>query len=425
MKFTKEEKSWIAYDWANSVYATMMLAAIFPIYFVGVAEGAGQVGDYWWSVGTMVATGIAAVLAPVLGAVADYRGMKKRIFSVFLAMGVVFTGLCGLVDSWQLMLLGYVCSHVGYSGANMLYDSFLTDVTTRERMDRVSSWGYAMGYIGGSTIPFLMSVALITFGEAIGIDGTLAVRISLGIAVAWWTIFSIPILRNCHQQYGEPLPSGNFVGNTLGNLVATFRKIAADRGLLLFILAYFFYIDGVNTVIGMSTAYGATLGLDSVSMILALLVTQLVAFPCAILFGKLATKKGAIPLLSLSIGLYLVICGVGFVMGLGVEEGFLTISQATGLFWMLAVMVGLVQGGIQALSRSHFGKLIPPEKSSEYFGVFDIFGKFAAVMGPALYALIRGTTGRSSFAILSISLLFLVGGILLLMSRKYGERKAV
>ncbi len=416
MKFNKEERSWITYDWANSVYATTMLAAIFPIYFVATA---GSEGDYWWGVGTSIATGIFAILAPIIGAIADYKGMKKKLFSAFLVLGIVFTGLCAVVDNWQLMLVGYIISHIGFSGSILLYDSFITDVTTEDRMDRVSAWGFGMGYIGGSTIPFIMSIALITFGESFGVDGTLAVKLSLLITVIWWAVFSIPFLRNCTQKHGSDIPAKHLVKNTFSELYKTFKSIVKNRGVILFILAYFFYIDGVNTVIGMSTAYGATLGLDSVGMILALLVTQLIAFPCAILFGRLAGKFGSVNLLTLSIGIYLIICATGFIMGFGIEENFLTIPQATAIFWALAVMVGLVQGGIQALSRSHFGKMIPKEKSSEYFGVFDIFGKFAAVIGPVLYASVRSATGRSSFAILAIVILFIIGGAIMIFGRKY------
>ncbi len=415
-KFTKQEKSWISYDWANSVYATIMLAAIFPIYFTSVA---GDGGDFWWGVGTSIATGLAAVLSPILGAFADYSGNKKKIFSTLLVFGIGFTGFCAFVDAWQLMLVGYVISHMGFTLTNMVYDSFLVDCTTNERMDRVSAWGFSMGYIGGSTIPFLLAIALNLFGENFGINSTMAVKISLIIAVVWWGVFSIPILKNVKQQHGISKSSGHKVGDVLSSLWGSIKNMVKDKKILFFILAYFFYIDGVHTVINMSTAYGATLGLDTTGMILALLVTQLVAFPCAILFGRLAGKFGTIKLLTFAIGFYFIICILGFIMGFGIEEGFLTLSQAQLIFWVLAFCVGLVQGGIQALSRSHFGKLVPKEKSGEYFGVFDIFGKFAAILGPAIYAFVRGTTGRSSFAILAIITLFLVGGIFIIVGRKY------
>jgi UMF1 family MFS transporter len=407
MKFTKTEKSWMLYDWANSAYATIMVAAVFPIYFAGqFAEGGG---DFWWGIGTSVATTIMAVAAPFLGAMADYRGWKKKLLAGFIALGLIFVGVSALADTWQMMLAGYVLSHVGFSGSCLIYDSFLTDVTKPDRMDAVSSYGFAMGYLGGSTIPFILSIALISLGGRFGVDGALAVKLSLGITVLWWGLFSIPILKNVRQQYGAAVPKAHWARTTFRSVWATAVNLLRNKQILTFMVAYFFYIDGVSTVINIATAYGATLGLDATGMILALLVTQIVAVPCAILFGKLSGKVGAMKMILLAIFIYLGICLLGFLMGLGLEEGFLTDGQAMVLFWVLAVAVGTVQGGIQAISRAYFGKLVPPEASGEYFGFFDIFGKFAAVLGPALYALIKGVTGRSSYAILSIAVLFLLG----------------
>ena len=184
-RFTRIEKSWITYDWANSVYATIILAAVFPIYFAEVAGSAGVVGDVYWGYATSIATLTVALLAPILGAVGDFRGMKKKLFTTFLVIGVVFTATMAMTDQWQMMLVGYVCSYIGFSGSLLFYDAFLTDVTTADRMDRISAWGYAMGYIGGSTIPFLISIALILFGSAIGIDGTLAVKLSCLLCSLW------------------------------------------------------------------------------------------------------------------------------------------------------------------------------------------------------------------------------------------------
>ncbi len=417
-KFTKEEWSWIFYDWANSSYATIMLAAIFPIYFSGTAAAYGVDGDYWWGIGSSVATFIIAVFSPILGAFGDYKGAKKRLLALFISIGLIFTLSCALADSWQLMLIGYILSYIGFAGSCLFYDSFLTDITTRDRMDMISAWGYSMGYIGGSTIPFLLSIAIILFGPAYGISDATGTKISLVIAVIWWGVFSVPILKNCHQKYGVDIPRTELISTTLKNLIHSMKELLASKVILLFIFAYFFYIDGVNTVIKMSTAYGTTLGLDSTGMILALLLTQIIAFPCAILFGKLAGKFSSVNMLISSVSIYLIICILGFYMGFGIEEEFLTQSQALSIFWALSVLVGMVQGGIQALSRSYFGKLIPSEKSNEYFGVFDIFGKFAAMMGPALYSIVKGLTGRSSFAILAIILLFLAGGGILIANRK-------
>ncbi|MEI8216848.1 MAG: MFS transporter [Eubacteriales bacterium] len=421
-KFNKRERNWIMYDFANSAYATIMIAAIFPIYFVSVCKEAGIVGDVWWGIGTSITTFTLAILAPFLGAIADFKGMKKKLFTGFLIVGLLFTIFNAFVDNWQLMLLGYVLSNIGWAGSLLFYDSFLTDVTTKEKMDRVSAWGYGMGYIGGSTIPFVMSILLIMFGEKIGVDSVQAVKLSLIITAAWWLVFSIPFLKNIKQTHYIELPPSGLLVFAFRNIWDTIKNIVANKGILLFMVAYFFYIDGVNTVIHMATSYGATLGLDGTGMILALLVTQLVAFPCAILFSLLSSKFGTINMIISAIIIYFFICIMGFYMGFGMEQGFLDNKQALNLFWILAVMVGTCQGGIQALSRSYFGKLIPPERSNEYFGFFDIFGKFAAILGPLLYALIAAATGRSSFAMGSIIFLFLAGGIILFISRKHLAR---
>ena len=415
-KFTQEEKSWILYDWANSVFATIMMAALFPIYFTGVA---GESGDIWWGYGSSAATLVMAVLAPIVGAMGDRKDKKKKIFSVFLVLGLVGTAACAVITDWHLLLVSYVISAIGFSGSCLCYDSFLTDVTTPERMDRVSAWGYAMGYIGGSTIPFLVAIALVMLHEQIGISNAQAIQISVWITVVWWAVFSIPFLRKVKQKYyDETAPEKGFVKETLGRVVQTGKSILKNKHLRYFVLAYFFYIDGVGTIIKMSTAYGSSLGLGSTGMILALLVTQIVAVPFAIWFSKLGEKIGGLKVILMGIGVYTLVCVLGFIMGLGMEEAFLTNGQALIIFWVLAVLVGTSQGGIQAMSRSYFGKIIPKEKSNEYFGFFEIFGKFASVIGPLLYSVISSLTGRSSFAILSIILLFVVGGGILLAGRK-------
>ncbi|MDD2371938.1 MAG: MFS transporter [Firmicutes bacterium] len=413
-KFTKLEKSWISFDWANSVYATIMMAAIFPVYFTAIVNDINGKGDMWWAVGTFIATFTMAILAPILGAIADYKGMKKKLLIFFLLLGLGFTLFNAITDNWKFMLVGYIFSFIGFLGSSLIYDSFITDITTKDRMDKVSAWGYAMGYFGGSTIPFLAAIALIMTLDS----KTVAVKISLVIAVTWWAIFSIPMLLNVKQKYYTEKSPGNLIINTFKNIKKTMIDIFKEKRILYFLLAYFFYIDGVNTVISMATAYGASLGLDTTGMILALLVTQLVAVPFAILFGRLANKFGSLNLILTAIFMYAFICILGFIMGLGIEESFLSIDQALILFWILAILVGTSQGGIQALSRSYFGKLIPPSRSTEYFGFYDIFGKFAAILGPGLYGLVRVTTGRSSLSILAIIFLFIIGGIFILINKK-------
>lgn len=505
-KLTKGEKSWVFYDWANSVYATIIMSAVFPIYFSNIAKSAGFSGDVFWGYATSIATFLVAIAAPFLGAIGDFKGMKKKLLTIFMLVGVVFTLLMAITDQPMLMLIGYGISYVGFAGANLFYDSFLTDVTTNERMDRVSAYGYAMGYLGGSTIPFIISIALVMFGSKIGIDGTMAVKLSVVLTSLWWAGFSIPILLNVKQTHHVETPPSKLAAHAMKNLGLTIKSIVLDRRLAFFILAYFFYIDGVGTIIHMATSYGSTLGLGSVGMILALLVTQIVAVPCSILFSKFSAKIGTIRMLCIGIGIYMVVCMLGFYMGFSLEpkqfayeESFSQVVDANSagidsttleqlktdglailsnpdraeqftklvdtaaaadgaqteqlttlktaavaflsndanakefddaldfsaiLFWILATLVGTSQGGIQALSRSFFGKLIPAERSNEYFGFFDIFGKFAAVMGPALYALFASLTGRSSIGILSLILLFAIGGTILITQRRHFEEKS-
>lgn len=415
-KFTKTEKSWILYDWANSVYATNILAVIFPIYFNSVCQASGADNLVLWSYGTSISTFFVAILAPILGALADHKGYKKRLFAVFLFIGVAFTLSNAFVDSYQLLLAGYVLSHIGFSGSCLFYDSFLTDVTTNERMDRVSSWGYAMGYIGGSTIPFILSIILLM---VMGMDNVLAFKLVIILTSLWWLVFSIPMLKNVKQiHYVEG--QKNLVRSSLSNLWRTARDIFADKKIFVFLIAYFFYIDGVNTIIAVSTSYGSKLGLGNISMILALLMTQIVAVPFSILFARLAEKLGSINVLCGAVGVYFFITLVGFFMGFNIEQhpgdqGALTLSLV--LFWCMAFLVGTVQGGIQAISRSYFGKLIPAQRSNEYFGFFDIFGKFAAVIGPLLVAFFTQATGRDSVGVISLSLLFAVGFTMLFAGR--------
>ncbi|MBE5785553.1 MAG: MFS transporter [Clostridiales bacterium] len=418
-RFTKRERSWILYDWANSIYATNIMAAIFPIYFPMMATDAG---DKLYGFAVSAANLVIALLAPMLGAIGDFRGMKKKLFTAFLVIGLVFTAVMAIFDSWELMLIGYVISHIGFSGSCLFYDSFLTDVTTPERMDKVSAYGYAMGYIGGSTIPFIISIAiLLLMGQSV-----LSYKISILIVVIWWAVFSLPFLKNVEQVYSVDDPPAELAKAAFSNMIKTFRSIIADKRLLFFIIAYFFYIDGVSTIISMATNYGETLGLGTIGMILALLVTQVVAVPFSILFSNLAKKVGAIRMITVAVCVYFVITIMGFIMGFNIElaemnGGDVAAATATStvLFWILATLVGTVQGGIQALSRSYFGQIIPPERSNEYFGFLDIFGKFSCVIGPALYSLVYSLTDRPSLGILSIILLFLAGAVALALGRKY------
>lgn len=410
-QFSLEERSWMLYDWANSAYATIIMAAILPIFFKSMTTEAGisaNVADSYWGYATSIATLIVAILAPILGTIGDYKGMKMKFFKIFFAIGIVSTAALAFTTGWSAILVIYMITTVGFAGANLFYDAFLVDITSRDRMDRVSTYGYAIGYIGGSTIPFIIAILLIMFGHHIGISKLLATQISFLITAIWWGAFTIPFLRNVKQKYyiePEPRP----VINSFKRLYITFKNIRQYRTIFLFLLAYFFYIDGVNTIIHMAAVYGDSVGVDANNLLLALLVTQIVAFPCAILYGKLAEKFGNHSMILVGIGVYIIICFLGYRMSTPLE------------FWMLALLVASSQGGIQALSRSYYGKIIPKENANEFFGFYDIFGKFAAIMGPALFGIFSMLTGESKYGVLSVLILFIVGGIIFLFVPKEGE----
>ncbi len=426
-RFTKTEWSWIFYDWANSIWATNISAAIWPIYFQVVVSGLTNAGvvNTVYGYAVSFANLVTAVLAPYLGAIGDFKGMKKKLWTAFMLLGVVFTCFMAIFDNWVWMLIGFMLSRIGFSGSCLFYDSFLTDVTTPERMDKVSAWGFAMGYIGGSTIPFLISIGvMLAMGQSI-----LSYKIAIMIVPVWWLLFSIPFWKNVQQTHYVDTPPSQLGKQAWRNTVSTFKSILRDKAVLFFILAYFCYIDGVDTIISMATNYGSTLGLGSIGMILALLVTQLVAMPFSILFGNWGKKYGALRLITIAVGVYGVITVVGFGMGFIIDysdhlglTAEKAVSISTVLFWVLATMVGTVQGGIQALSRSYFGQIIPPERSNEYYGFLDIFGKFACVIGPALYSLVYALCGKASFGILSLIILFVAGFVLLQAGKPHFRR---
>ncbi len=408
MKLTKVEKSWALYDWANSAYTMTVTSTILPLYFKNIfasSGGSAATSTAYWGYANSFATLIIAILAPILGTIADYKGFKKKFFSIFLGLGVIFTFLLTIVpqDFWLLLLIFYILTAMGFAGANIFYDAFLVDITSEERMDKVSTIGFALGYIG-STIPFIICMTFVVLSqlEIIPLSFEMASKIAFVITALWWGIFSIPMLKTVKQVYGIEMED-HPARNSFKRLWDTFKNIKQHKQVFIFLIAYFFYIDGVDTIIKMATSYGADLGIGSVTLLVVLLVTQFVAFPFALLYGKLSEKFPGKTMLYVGISIYTFICIYGYFLDSKLD------------FWILAMLVGTSQGGIQALSRSYYGKIIPKEKSNEFFGFYNIFGKFAAIMGPALMGMISQATGKTNYGVLSVILLFIVGGVVLIM----------
>lgn len=408
---TRAEKSWILYDVANSAFVLVIVTAIMPIYFKDVvAHGMpAQLTTAWWGYANSLSALLMVLLAPLLGTFADFSGWKKRFLLVFLLLGVAATGLLSLTGEGHVLfcLLVFVAARTCWEGTNLFYDALLIDVTEPERMDRLSAAGYAWGYIG-SVVPFLAVIALILARSVPG--GTLpgdAARLGFLIVAAWWLLFSIPLLKYVEQKYGCEKTAGA-VRQSFSRLAETFRNVSRHRNAFLFLLAYFFYIDGVGTVITMAVAYGVDVGLDAKMLILVILVIQVVAFPAALLWGRLAGSFRVKPLLFCGIGIY---CGITLMAFIIPAIPDLSVKKAA--FWTLAVLVASSMGGIQALSRSFFGKLIPREQSAEFFGFYNMFGKFAAMGGPFLMGITAQMTGSSRYGVLSILVLFIVGSLIL------------
>lgn len=395
---SKRERSWVLYDVGNSAYV-MLAATLIPIYFSAIAEP-GSSAVVAWGYATTVASLALALLMPFLGSLADLKGNKKKFLAGTIGTGAVSLAVMGVPGNAMVFLAIYVFSSVMLNASLVFYDAFLVDATEQERYDEVSSQGYAWGYIG-SCIPFIVCLVIVLFGSSFGIGQLDGIRISFVITAAWWLVFSVPVLRDVHQTHFKAREAHLF-HHTLKGLVGTCKKIARDKRLLMYMLAFFFYIDGVHTIITMSTSYGTDLGIDSTQLVLALLVTQFVAFPSAIAYGRLAGRFGTKRMLLIAVFAYFCIT---------LFAAFFLRSAAE--FWVLAVCVGLFQGGIQALSRSEFGKLIPKENANEYYGFFDIFGKYATIMGTLLVSVFTQLTGSSSYGVLSVAVLFIVGFILL------------
>ena len=402
------ERAWILYDVGNSAFV-LMVATLIPIFFNALAADGGLSSvEYlaYWGYAASAVTIITAILSPILGTLADTRGFKKPIFTLCLVVGVAGCCAMGLAKTWLPFLLIFIFAKVGFSGSLVFYDSMLGDVTTSERMDEVSSRGYAWGYIG-SCIPFVVCLALELGAGAIGISQMTALNIALFITAAWWLVTTLPLLKNYKQLHYVEVEK-HAIRQSFARIGHTIRHLHEDKQVFWFLLAFFCYIDGVYTIIDMATAYGTALGLDTTGLLLALLVTQIVAFPSALIFGRLSSKYPSTTLIPVCIAAY---------AGIAVFAFFLTQQWQ---FWVLAVIVGMFQGGVQALSRSHFAKITPPEKSGEYFGLFDICGKGASFLGTMIVSVGSQLTGSANVGVGSLIVLFIIGFVLFRVSCKEG-----
>ncbi len=399
-KLTKLEKSWVLYDVGNSAFI-LLVSTIIPIYAEALMSAGGvSSADYlaYWGYAASISTLIVAFIGPILGLIADTNGYKKRLFMFFVLIGVISLSTLWLPSTWQSFLLLFVIAKVGYAASLIFNDSMLTDITTPDRMDAVSTSGYAWGYIG-SCIPFIISLALVLGEDSLPLPFP-AINIAFILTAVWWFVCALPLYKNHKQIHFREEAQKGIIKHSFKRLYTTLKRIRKHPKILFFLLAFFFYIDGVYTIIEMATAYGSAVGLDTTGLLIALLVTQIVAFPSALTVIKLAHKYSPSALIKASI--------IGYIL----ISLFAIQLDKQWEFWVLAVCVGLFQGGIQSLSRSYFAQIIPPENAGEYFGIYDIFGKGAAFLGTFLVGFISQTTGNEAMAITVLPVLFIIGYIL-------------
>ena len=410
-KLTALERSWILYDIGNSAFI-LMVSTLIPIFFNSLAESAGINEDlylsYWGYAGSL-ATILVAFIGPICGALSD-RNFKKPIFLLTVLLGAAGCALLGFLSSWIAFLAVFVIARVGYSSSIVFYDSMLPEITDSNRMDTVSSMGYAYGYIG-SVIPFIICLVLVLMPDTFGLTMGSAMVIAFLLIALWWIGCTLPLLKN-YRQTAYVATQKSAIADTFRQLFNTIRDAKKEKHIFLYLLSFFFFIDGVYTIIDMATAYGAALGLDTTGLLLALLLTQFVAFPCSIIFGRLSSRYDAGLLIKVCIICYTVITLFGMFL----------VTQWQ--FWVLATLVGMFQGGIQALSRSYLGKIIPAERSGEFYGLMDIFGKGASFVGMTLVSVVSQLTAgftvnvfgltlqNENLAVGTLLILFVIGYVL-------------
>lgn len=398
--------SWYLYDWANSAFVTIVIAAFFPVFFADYWNAGNQAFDRTSLLGpaNAIASIFVAAAAPLLGAIADRSGAKRRFLVFFTCMGVVMTGGLSLVGMghWLAALFLYVLAAIGFAASLVFYDSLLVSVAPADQRDRVSSMGYGIGYLGGAIL-FGFNVWMVQRPEAFGFAGPAeAVRGSFLIVAVWWAIFSVPLILFVSEPPSKKIPLRAAVTAGFRELVGTVKRLRHLRPIWMFLLAYWFYIDGVDTVIRMAVDYGKSLGFDNSVLMTALLITQVVGFPAAMVYAWLGPRIGTRRALLLGISAYVVIITWGSAM------------QSATEFYGMAILIGLIQGGVQALSRSLYSRLIPQAEAAEFFGFYNMLGKSAAFIGPLMMALVKSATGSARVSMLSISVLFVIGGLLLM-----------
>jgi UMF1 family MFS transporter len=411
----KKVLGWAFYDWANSAYATTVMAGFFPVFFKQYWSTGVDLHRSTFALGAAnsVAGIVVALLAPLLGSIADAGSSKKRFLLFFATMGIVMTGALSLVaqGAWVTAVFLYIFATIGFTGGNIFYDSLLVSISDKKDMDFVSALGYALGYLGGGLL-FALNVLMTLYPHSFGLaSASVAVRLSFITVAIWWALFSLPIFLFVKEPLQQARKGGgSSIGAGLRQVRTIFREIRTLKTIFLFLIGYWFYIDGVDTTVLMAIDYGLSLGFDYTILLKALLITQFVGFPAAILFGKIGEKIGT------KTGIF-----IGIAVYVGVALWGIAMNRPTE-FYVLAIAIGLVQGGVQSLSRSFYAKLIPREKAGEFFGFYNMLGKFAAVLGPLLMGWASIATGNPRYSVLAIILLFLIGAVILAFVR---EQKTV
>ena len=406
-EYKKIIRSWQMYDWANSAFATTIMAAVLPEFYSSVAGATldKTIATGYWGYSNTIAMLIIAIAAPILGAIGDHSGAKKRFLGGFAGIGILATAfLIGIGQGmWLYASLLYIFGRVGFGGANIFYDSLLLHVTTHDEIDKVSAGGYALGYLGGGIL-LSINVLMILKPALFGIpNAEWGSRISFLTVAMWWAVFSIPIFKNVPEPptilSREESPNPVLAGYQ--RLKRTFRDIRRFRELIKFLIAFWLYNDGIGTIIIMAVIFGAEIGIGRAHLIGAILMVQFLGVPFTLIFGRLPKKIGTKRSILFALGIYTIIAFLGYFMTKPLH------------FWLLAVLVSMVQGGTQALSRSMYGTMSPPSKSAEFFGFYNVSGKFAGIVGPTLFGLVGQLTGTSRISIVAIVFFFLVGGLVL------------